>query len=189
MTALYCLLYFFHFFLTSVFRFFGPIFSFAKSDLEEKINTLEELRRSSIQGQNPDSYHSFKSMFEYEYANGIALPGADATSGVRENAWIHRALKFIMAIIQTIADKTETSSLSSRVRQFYSEILAPHHSWLVRMGVYAAISSFPSRETLLGDMKVTDDAEGMRELMALAESLQAVYDSIQVHYEKYASPK
>lgn len=122
-------------------------------------------------------------MFEYEYSPaGVA---AD-TKGVSATRWLHRAMTFILAIINGVRDETSDQSMSAKAKVAYDEVLAPHHAWYVKVGVHIALLSFPSRTSLLEKMAVPADQTGRQMLEDLHSVMEAVHLDVEKLYKAYA---
>ncbi|CAL1531273.1 unnamed protein product [Lymnaea stagnalis] len=170
--------------LLGIFDMFGAIFSFAGDDIRNKLTSLRALRGEDLKAQR-SHYASLQSMFEYEHSPEGAAADLE---GVRENRWLHRAMKFISAIIKAIRDENRDTSLASKARAAYDDVLAPHHEWYVRMSVHIALISFPSRDAILAKMEVSDDPSGMQAIDDLSSVVDAVYEDILKLSKKYSLP-
>ncbi|XP_059179412.1 glycolipid transfer protein domain-containing protein 2-like [Physella acuta] len=168
--------------LLGIFTIFGPIFSFAGDDIRSKLVILNRLRAADSHGKQ-SKYESLQSMFEYEYSPAGAT--AD-TEGVSATRWLHRAMTFILEVINGLRDETSDESMSSKAKVAYDEVLAPHHEWYVKVGVHIALLSFPSRASLLEKMGVPDDQTGQQMLGDLYSVMEAVHQDIHKLYAAYA---
>lgn len=129
-----------------------------------------------------NNYATFQNMFEYEHSPR----GAGAKlEGVSSNIWLHRPLKFISGLINTSLDTNSEEPLSARARRLYAETVAPHHVWYIRAAVYVALLSFPSRQSLMTGMSLTDSAEDRQAVSDLSSVIDAVYYDVQGLYDKY----
>ncbi|XP_012940554.2 uncharacterized protein LOC106012355 [Aplysia californica] len=164
--------------LVRIFGFFGPVFSFAADDINDKLMILSDLKEADSR-RGYSHYETIESMFEFEYSEG------QDTSGVDANRWIHRALKFISALILELRNSDSKEHMSARATALYSELLGPYHEWYIRMGVYVAMLSFPSRDLLLKQINVADNPAGMQLLEDASSVIDAVYEEIEMLYEEY----
>uniref|UniRef100_A0A0B7BFH2 Glycolipid transfer protein domain-containing protein n=1 Tax=Arion vulgaris TaxID=1028688 RepID=A0A0B7BFH2_9EUPU len=170
--------------LLSIFKLIGPAFTFVGNDAMERLKTLTRLRKEDMD-VNQDNYLTFQSMFAYEYSP----QGAKAKKeGVSTNILIHKTLKLISGIIKVATVTNNQTSLGFQVRELYSKILAPHHEWYMRAAVnLGLLSSFPSRDTFLARMGMTDSPEHRQAFADLTSVIDAVYDDVDnlyVHYTK-----
>ena len=146
-----------------------------------KLTTLNTLR--TLDRSRRHHYITFESMFAYEYSNAALLL---ERPGVSSNRWIHRALRFISRVVEEVKQEN-SADLTVRVRAHYEEILAPHHSWFVRMAARLALNSFPSREQFLSAIHVTNNAVGMAKLTQAVSVMDQIYDHVQGLYDQYSS--
>ncbi|GFO26243.1 ceramide-1-phosphate transfer protein [Plakobranchus ocellatus] len=167
--------------LTRVFEIFGVVFHFARNDILNHLSTLRNLRTQD-RSRRQNNYHTFESMFAYEYSQFAQHLGQP---GVSRNLNIHRALRFISLVIDEVKQEDD-SDLAARVRTRYFQTLAPHHNWLVRMAATMALQSFPSRSRFLRGVNVRNDASGMTSLTSMNTMLDQIYNHIQGLYDQYA---
>uniref|UniRef100_A0A0K0DA31 GLTP domain-containing protein n=1 Tax=Angiostrongylus cantonensis TaxID=6313 RepID=A0A0K0DA31_ANGCA len=98
--------------LTKFIGLLGKIFHFVQIDVREKTNKLQYLWET-----NPDSYRSVKSMVVFENEKRH-YPGSKALLA------LHRALEFIVAFLNALAESTNDESVSSICRRTYDDTLA-----------------------------------------------------------------
>jgi len=149
----------------------GKIFSFIASDLDAKIEILENFLKSN----NSENFVTINKMMKYEMDNNL-LEKKDYVSGSRTLLRLHRGLgklmslavcnlasviilhltdfvccfpDFIRKFLQKVGDANNTDSLSKVGHEVYGDTLAHHHPWIVRKGANMAMYALPTREGLL----------------------------------------
>ncbi|CAJ0594110.1 unnamed protein product [Cylicocyclus nassatus] len=114
----------------------GKIFHFVQVDVREKTAKLRELY------QKAPTYQSVKKMIAFEHEN------KDYT-GSKALLALHRALEFICAFINALAESTNEDSVSLICRKTYEDTLARFHPWVIRKAVGLASYTLPSRGQLI----------------------------------------
>lgn len=59
---------------------------------------------------------------------------------------VSRALEFVLALIRSIHDADDHTSMAHLAKHAYDTTLAKYHPWLVRKGVHLAMWALPTRK-------------------------------------------
>ncbi|PAA53336.1 hypothetical protein BOX15_Mlig000594g4, partial [Macrostomum lignano] len=160
-------------------RSLNKAFYFVVQDVDSKLRIL----RSHIVGPEAASFSSIAGMLQFESAGGFA----GKENGSRTLLRLHRALLFLVLLLDRLVSAPADKSISSIAGESYNESLANHHPWAVRKAVGLALYLLPSRETLLANMAQQNacDAAGVRQLVTEAvPCLKDVYDQTQRLYSE-----
>jgi hypothetical protein len=157
------------------------VFSFVSSDIIEKISIL----RDYLKGPDGEHYKTVQAMMKYEVDNNLTIQHKKA-SGCRTLLRLHRALKFISALLTKIRQTDNKCKFSHEVRDAYDNSLAQFHPWVVKKAAHVAMYTLPDREHMLIKMKIPDTPEGMEQVGGLIVQLDSVYDITQDLYTKYS---
>ncbi|XP_046381237.2 ceramide-1-phosphate transfer protein-like [Haliotis rufescens] len=156
---------------------FGSVFGFVNSDVTSKVEILRAYRSS---GQS-ENFDSIKSMLDYEVKNNLTAR-KDKPSGSRTLLRLHRALEFIVQILEEICKGDKDTKMATVSLQAYNRTLAKYHPWLIRKGVHISFYTLPGRTQLLQRMQLLEEERAqavLKEIISLADNL---YTETQVLY-------
>ncbi|VDM64007.1 unnamed protein product [Angiostrongylus costaricensis] len=161
--------------LTKFIGLLGKIFHFVQIDVREKTNKLQYLWET-----NPDSYRSVKSMVVFENEKRH-YPGSKALLA------LHRALEFIVAFLNALAESTNDESVSSICRRTYDDTLARFHNWVIRKAVGLALYTLPSRGQLITSIQgsIPEEEHVRLVLSNVVAKTQVVYSRVHSIYTDY----
>lgn len=130
---------------------FGRLFSIVTREIDEKTNVLKQYLDLNSKTHNAQSYQQVKSMLDHELSYELVWldpkkAPCHLNSGSRTFLRLHRALNFVLHIIEGIRTSNENDSMALLVRKAYDKTLAHFHPWMVRQGVYLAIYTLPTRK-------------------------------------------
>eukprot|EP00040_Diaphanoeca_grandis_P012276 m.62381 g.62381 ORF g.62381 m.62381 type:complete len:210 (-) comp23140_c3_seq1:267-896(-) len=120
----------------------GKVMSFVVSDIDSKMKILED-----YVAESPQVNSNLQSMIQFEVDNNLTANTKKASAS-RTLLRLHRALEFIVALIDGLVNETENKSASAISRAAYDNTLSPHHTWIVRTGVQVSLKMIGSRETI-----------------------------------------
>jgi len=174
-------LYFFRFF-----DFLGKVFGFVKSDLVDKLDTIDrEIHQEQQQHNGVNAnYVTVHGAVEYEKSIGKDT----ATVAILR---LMRGLDFIRRFLEGLYNNQDTSRKPYDLSlEAYEQTLAFRHSWTVRQLVKAGLCILPSKKNLIIYMYTgvpAGNSRGENDLIFrdVLEQFQKVYSSIHKLYEKY----
>lgn len=167
--------------LYKFFSLMGTVFGFVSSDVKEKVEILEKLRKHADHGER---FETVRSMMDYE-RDGNLLAKKDYVSGSRTLLRLHRGLDFIYLFLKRLGELESANANTCAVCQTaYNETLAQFHPWLIRKGAVMAMYAMPNRDQLLE--KVCLDASlAIKLLPEMLGVARQVYDRTQNLYTVY----
>ncbi len=129
-------------------------------------------------------------MINHEVQNKITAkrvsysPGETTASGSRTLLRLHRALEFIILLMQKMTELKDSDKLSGVGHESYSATLSKHHTWLVRKAVGLAMYTLPTRSQLLQKMHAESTESTITLINQVVDEAQPVYDIVQTVYEE-----
>lgn len=131
-----------------MFAKFGAIFSIVTTELDEKTATMMKHVET---GKNSLYYRKVELMLDFELNNNLVWldrnkPATHLNGGCRTFLRLHRALNFVLCIIEGVRTSKENDSMATLVKNAYEHTLANFHPWVVRQGVYLAVYTLPTRK-------------------------------------------
>lgn len=117
------------------------LFSFIVNDIESKLNNLSQRLNSSM-GHH---YTSIESMLDFEIENHI-LQNDLSHSGAHSLLPLHRAMNFVVKLIETVKLSQDNDKMSTMATRAYDSTLARFHAWPTRKAVHAAFFTLPVRK-------------------------------------------
>lgn len=120
------------------------LFSFIVQDINNKLSVLSQ-HLNSAQGFH---YRTIESMLDYEIGKKI-LTCDNRNSGGRNLLPLHRALKFVVELIEIVKNSKDDDKMSTMASTAYDSTLAEYHMWPIRQAVYAAFLTLPSRKRVM----------------------------------------
>lgn len=164
--------------LNKMFPLLSRLFSFVQSDVTDKIHILEQY----LAGPQKDNFKSVISMVDYELSIGNT-ESTKPPSASRTLLRLHRAMEYIVQLINDVHDAKETDKMAPVASKAYDDTLANHHPWLIRKGVHLAVHTLGHRKDLIdsmtGHLAAVDTEEAMVEMVTAAHE---VYNRVQAIY-------
>ncbi|OQR78416.1 glycolipid transfer protein domain-containing protein 1-like [Tropilaelaps mercedesae] len=145
--------------ICKIFKEMGSVFNFVTSDLEDKIQILEDYRSRSDVAEH---FNSLSSMMSYEMASG-AVAIRYPPSGCRTWLRLHRALRFVAAFFLRLSSVDFKEKMTSLAQDCYEQTLAKYHGYLVRKGASLAMYALPTVDAMFS--KARDDKADVRPLL------------------------
>ncbi|XP_049782044.1 ceramide-1-phosphate transfer protein [Schistocerca cancellata] len=130
--------------LLKFFHLLGSVFSFVSSDVENKIEILQQFRAE----KESSNFVSLKTMILYEKSSGL-LNNSKYVSGSRTFLRLHRGLDFIRLFLTRVKELNDKDKTSGVCQSAYDETLGNFHPFLIRKGAKAAMYVLPTKEGLL----------------------------------------
>ncbi|VDK44237.1 unnamed protein product [Anisakis simplex] len=157
-----------------LFALLGTVFTFVRSDVEEKESIL-----SSLYSSDREHYATVHSMISWECRDGT--PKAN---GSRTLLRLHRALQFVNDFLISLRDASEDAQLSWLCRRSYERTLSQYHGWFIRQGVSLASYTLPSRcifiRKIAGTGQQTPPEERINDAIdRMVDASTMVYDRVQ----------
>ncbi|XP_023230399.1 ceramide-1-phosphate transfer protein-like [Centruroides sculpturatus] len=166
-----------------LYRFFlalGSVFGFVASDIISKITILENFLKSDV-GNN---YATIQSMINYEKELDL-LNKDNIVSGSRTLLRLHRALKFISALMRKLSCAQPHDKMAPIAQECYKQTLSKFHPWLIRNTAHLAMYSLSTCQNLI-EKACGNEAENVAEEMGkLADAADLCYDVTQSYYEEH----
>lgn len=166
--------------LYKFFSLMGTVFGFVSSDVKEKVEILEKLRKHQDHGEK---FESVQKMMDYE-RDGNLLYKKDYVSGCRTLLRLHRGLDFIYLFLKRLGELETNANTCAVCQSAYNETLAQFHPWLIRKGAVMAMYAMPSRDHLL-EKVCLDASTAIKLLPEMLVVARQVYDRTQTLYTKY----
>lgn len=167
--------------LYKFFSLMGTVFGFVSSDVKEKVEILEKLRKHQEYGEQ---FESVQKMMDYE-RDGSLLNKKDYVSGCRTLLRLHRGLDFIYLFLKRLGElETANANTCAVCQSAYNETLAQFHPWLIRKGAVMAMYAMPNRDHLL-EKVCLDASTAIKLLPEMLTVARQVYDRTQSLYTKY----
>ncbi|XP_065088155.1 ceramide-1-phosphate transfer protein [Ochlerotatus camptorhynchus] len=167
--------------LYKFFSLMGTVFGFVSSDVKEKVEILEKLRKHQDHGEQ---FESIQKMMDYE-RDGNLLTKKDYVSGCRTLLRLHRGLDFIYLFLKRLGElETANANTCAVCQSSYNETLAQFHPWLIRKGAVMAMYAMPNRDHLL-EKVCLDASTAIKLLPEMLAVARQVYDRTQALYTKY----
>ncbi|CAH8652946.1 unnamed protein product [Heterobilharzia americana] len=167
--------------------YFGNLFYFVSSDVNHKVSDLRALHAT-----DKKNYNSVKSMVDYEEKNESNKK--KKCFGCRTLLRLHRALLFVIELMQEVCTAPLDEQLRNIARSVYDKTLAQYHPWPVRKAVGVAVYALPTREQLVCYIVQSQPSEsGLLTREQCQEFLtthtlpmmRTVYNCIQTIFEKH----
>lgn len=132
-----------------LFRFFtnlGGVFYFIVRDVTEKTQILSQHLKASAK----DNYKKIEAMLDYEQNNDLLLdppkqPAHHLANGARTLLRLHRALLFVVKLVDGFKNSKENDRMAPAARTAYDTTLAQFHPLPIRIAVRGAVYLLPSR--------------------------------------------
>jgi len=150
-------------------------FSFVRSDLETKSGIIR-----SIHDKDPEDNETLQQMVEREMAQNTERTPASGSRTLLRLMW---GCQFIRVLIKEL-DADDTITTKEALRRAYDKVLAPHHPWLIRKTVGAALHLAPDRNKFLAKLGVDMDRKD-EYLKRIESSLGTTCDRMYAYYEKH----
>ncbi|WAR13851.1 CPTP-like protein [Mya arenaria] len=163
--------------ISKLLKLMGTVFGFVKSDVDEKIEILQEFRKSDI----GDKYKTIQGMIEYEVETKTTNNKKKA-SGARTLLRLHRALEFIVDLFKALKESGEHDKMSAITSKSYYRTLSKHHPWLIRKGVDVAVYTLPSRKHFIEKLKISDMSQAEKLLESTAALGHKIFDVVEQAY-------
>ena len=141
----------------------GTVFGFVASDVQSKLDILEEFRK----GDHKDDFETVEIMILYEKKENL-LDNPKYVSGSRTLLRLHRALSilkhcydsevftnfvffivFIALFLEEVYGVEMDQKLSSICQKSYSSTLGKFHPWIIQKAALMAMYTLPTKEGLL----------------------------------------
>ncbi|CAH8875813.1 unnamed protein product [Trichobilharzia szidati] len=123
--------------------YFGNLFYFVSSDVNHKISDIRALHVA-----DKKNYGSVKQMVDYEKKHHDPIKKKKCY-GCRTLLRLHRALLFVIELMQEVCTAPPDEQLRNIARSVYEKTLAQYHAWAVRKAVSVAVYALPTREQLV----------------------------------------
>lgn len=135
------------FFLFRLFTKLGGLFKFIVHDVTEKTQILGQHLKTPAK----DNYEKIESMLDYEQKNDLLLdpakqPAHHLANGARTLLRLHRALLFVVKLIDGVKNSDENDRMAPLAKTAYDSTLGHFHPWLIRKGVHLAVYTLPYRK-------------------------------------------
>ncbi|EAT43912.1 AAEL004682-PA [Aedes aegypti] len=167
--------------LYKFFSLMGTVFGFVSSDVKEKVEILEKLRKHADHGER---FETVRKMMDYE-RDGNLLAKKDYVSGSRTLLRLHRGLDFIYLFLKRLGElESATANTCAVCQTAYNETLAQFHPWLIRKGAVMAMYAMPNRDQLL-ERVCLDASVAIKLLPEMLAVARQVYDRTQNLYTLY----
>ncbi|KAM7542950.1 hypothetical protein Aperf_G00000002465 [Anoplocephala perfoliata] len=134
----------------------GRIMYFVMKDVDQKLEILNDLRRTS---KHPadfcEHFSTVKKMCSFEadqYEDNKLKPKVNATLGCRNLLRLHRAFLFIIDLFEKICSEPPEKTFSELAKTAYDGSLANYHPWPIQKSVGLAFKALPNREKFISDM-------------------------------------
>ncbi|CAH8649703.1 unnamed protein product [Schistosoma guineensis] len=170
--------------------YFGNLFYFVTSDVNHKISELRDLYAA-----DKINYKSVEQMAVYEEKQNEHLPVKKRKCiGSRTLLRLHRALLFVIDLMQEVCRAPPDEQLKVIARSVYDKTLSQYHPWPIRKAVGVAVYALPTREHLVHHIVQSQPpGSGLLTNEQCAEFLTShalpvmrkVYDCIQAIFEKH----
>lgn len=161
------------------FRGLGKLFEFVASDIISKINILEKYLNS----KQKDHYSTVEAMVKYEAAGGIS--SGKEPSGSRTLLRLHRALEFIVGLLEKFQVLGDKESTGPSAKSVYKETLGKFHPWLIQKGALLAIHYLPNLEGLVEQTTIHSVGEFRTIIPETVRHGKRIYQITQDIYKKY----
>ncbi|CCI47630.1 unnamed protein product [Albugo candida] len=155
---------------------FGRATSFAASTVHGYIHSIESnLSNWSKDCADGTQCHwnkkSLKSIIEHEVETNTATIGGkkkpSCSRCILRLLWF---IEFVEACIRYMFIEMAHESCSSAISKAYEETIGSRHPWIIRKGVFSALSAIPSRQNILNSLGLGTQSEGMA--LSLIEQTQ-----------------
>lgn len=172
---------------------FGRATSFAASTVHGYIHSIESnLSNWSKDCADGTQCHwnkkSLKSIIEHEVETNTATIGGkkkpSCSRCILRLLWF---IEFVEACIRYMFIEMAHESCSSAISKAYEETIGSRHPWIIRKGVFSALSAIPSRQNILNSLGLGTQSEGMALSLieqtqnALKGMLEHVHAMLQTH--------
>ncbi|KAH3817294.1 ceramide-1-phosphate transfer protein-like [Dreissena polymorpha] len=166
--------------ISRMLKLMGTVFGFVNSDVIEKIGILRDYRKSNI----GDHYKTIQMMIQYEVDNKLTNCKKKA-SGARTLLRLHRALQFVVDLLQTLKDSDEHDKMSKLTSESYYRTLSKHHPWIIRKGVDVAVYTLPSRKHFIEKLKISNLETTDKLLEATASMGHRIFEVVEKIYSDF----
>jgi len=171
--------------LNKLFGKLGTLFKFIVHDITEKTHILSE----HLKSPSSEHYAKIERMLDYEKDNDLLIdpfkhPVPPLANGARTLLRLHRALLFVVKLIEGTKNSGENDKMAPLAKIAYDTTLANFHPWLIRKGVHLAVYTLPYRKQLIADLaglQLTEQ-EANKIMELTVNTGQAVYDAVQKLY-------
>nr|CCA21661.1 conserved hypothetical protein [Albugo laibachii Nc14] len=146
---------------------FGRATSFAASTVHGYIHSIESnLSNWSKDRADGAQCHwnrkSLKSIIEHEvHTNTATLGGKKKPSCSRCTLRLLWFIEFVEACIRYMFLEMAHESCSSAISKAYEETIGSRHPWIIRKGVFSALSAIPSRQHIINSLGLGTQSEEM----------------------------
>jgi len=170
--------------IRKVFDFFGSVFSMAFSDIDTKVETIQN-RLKETAGAEEDMYLILK--WEEEYVAGGAKKNIiddekKLPSVTRAINRMCHVVELIYVLFERLVDD-KSLEVSKGLKKVYPDTLAKIHGWFVQKTVGMAFSAVPARDKFLKLLGV--DEEKLAEVVPdIVKHMKQIDNHIQQDFQK-----
>ncbi|XP_051947578.1 ceramide-1-phosphate transfer protein, partial [Xyrauchen texanus] len=177
----------------------GPLVGFFTHKVEEKIILIRQLSQEESEKHlnrsvapepahnykhlapptSPHAYHSVRSMLEAELQRGVVSFDTETPSGSRTLLRLHRSLLWLQLLLEKLGAEPEERSMGELCRDAYTEVLAPHHPWLVQRAAELVFRAMPDRSVFLQLVCVQTQEEAEPVIHVIVAAIQEIHDRTQ----------
>lgn len=151
----------------------GTVFSFVKSDMDEKLEIME--LQFSTHRTNGRTFRHLLDVVQYEIQQNITTSQTKPKSASRTLLRLHRTLLFISLFLRKFVEQESHEKPSVIAAEAYDKSLSPHHPWLIRKTVSVALVTLPGREDLLVRIYGEGRPRDKEALLATLELIEQVH--------------
>lgn len=110
-----------------------------------EINEKTAILKKHMESNSADNYQAVETMLDYESNNNL-IKTNPVSNGARTFLRLHRALDFVLCIVDGVKNSKENDSMAELVRQAYDKTLGTFHPWYLRSVVHVALRILPNRK-------------------------------------------
>ncbi|CAF0983200.1 unnamed protein product [Adineta steineri] len=158
----------------------GYVFKFVKDDVIDKLGILQAFVDTDRK-KGTSHYDTIQHAIDYETEQNIIKTNPD-NNFTRTLLRLHRALIFIVQLLQGLNDRPLSESTSTIASTCYKATLYNHHGFMVRGTVKVGFHMLPSRKELDDAIFHGHKTELLEQYMTFVKIIKQIYDTVEAYY-------